>query len=136
MNKKLFFYVGICVTTLTSLALGITAMVKSFTNPSNDKIFNQFTMYVGYGEESKHDSSLEIVKNACFNHVDGCTIIDAEGYWKDGDVIYLDHTFAVYFDGTTLEVVEAIADEILAPLEQTCVLIDVYSNNSLFYYGK
>ena len=69
-------------------------------------------------------------------YVDGYTMYQADGYWKDADGNPTkENTLVCVFVGTDKQTVRIIADEVIDALNQNAVLIVSEENNAEFYSG-
>ena len=69
-------------------------------------------------------------------HAGGCTLSDAARFWKDDScAITSEQTIQCVLEDITEEDVHAIADEVIAALNQNSVLIERQEASAVFYSG-
>lgn len=103
----------------------------------------RYVMYVGTNDKDtgeqivSTDKAMDIVDKICVKHLEGYTIQDATGSWGDGSgKITHEDSFVCYFYYADEKEVYAIADEVIAALNQSCVLIEKAEVKEEYYYGK
>jgi len=81
----------------------------------------QYVLYLGTNDKdtdepvfSKEDGKEE-AKKILIDNFGGYTIQEAEGGWKDEDIIYQEYTLVIYLSDTDMDKVHAAADQQLCP---------------------
>lgn len=100
------------------------------------------TIYIGLNDKDTYtqlistEDAEQIVHTICLQYVDGYTMYQADGYWKDADgKPTKENTLVCVFVGTDKQTVRIIADEVIEALNQNTVLIVSGENNAEFYSG-
>ena len=68
--------------------------------------------------------------------MDGYTLYEADGFWREGENVSSEHTLVCVIDGASDEAVKGIMDEALKAFNQHSILLEFSETNSLFYDGK
>ena len=141
MKNKATVVIGILLilNIIATCVLGVR-VVQLSNGTETDKML-QYVMYVGTNDKDTYsqiistDEAKSIIDGICLKYTDGYTIQDATGSWTDETGIPThENTIICYFDGTDLDTVHSIADEIISALNQNTVLIEE-SEIGLEYYG-
>ena len=82
------------------------------------------------------DEAKEKAEEILLDHFGGYTIQEANGGWKDGDIVYTEYTLVIYLSDTTLKDVHAAADEMVKTFHQSSVLIQANETTTEFYSGE
>ena len=100
------------------------------------------TIYIGLNDKDTYtqlistEDAVQKVHMICMQYVDGYTMYQADGYWKDASGNPTsENTLVCVFVGTDKETVRIIADEVIKALNQNTVLIISETNNAEFYSG-
>ena len=103
----------------------------------------KYTLYIGtndkdtYQQEIPFDECRRIVTEICTRHTGGCTLSDATGFWMDdAGVITSEQTIQCVLEDISEEDVHAIADEVIAALNQNSVMIETQQVTTVFYTGE
>lgn len=102
----------------------------------------KYTLYIGtndkdtYQQEIPFDECRRIVTEICTRHTGGCTLSDATGFWMDdAGVITSEQTIQCVLEDVTEEEVHTIADEVIAAMNQSSILIETQRVSGSFYSG-
>lgn len=108
-------------------------------NIANQQI-TKYSLYIGtndkdtYIEEIPFDECLTKVTEICTKYTDGCTIYEANGYWKDEtSTITKERTIACILEDIELNNVYKICDEVIVALNQNSILIETSNVVTTFY---
>jgi hypothetical protein len=102
----------------------------------------QYVMYLGTNDKDTNepvfapDEAKEKAEEILLDHFGGYTIQEANGGWKDGDIVYTEYTLVIYLSDTTLKDVHAAADEMVKTFHQSSVLIQANETTTEFYSGE
>ena len=126
-NKKDLVIALLLVNLLATGALGISVWRA---DSSADRTV-QYKMCIGTNDKDTGEQIIatedakEIVEGICLKYLGGYTIQDATGGWTDenGQVVR-ENSIVCYFDDAEEEAVYQIADEVIAALNQSTVLIE------------
>ena len=148
MSKKL----SVILTILCIVALGLstTALVfalkpakqteqEATTEAQEEDV--QYVLYLGTNDKDTNqpvfsqDEAKEKLQEILLDHFGGFTIQEANGGWKDGDVVYQEYTLVVYLSDTTIDQVHEAADEMIKTFNQSSVLIQSNRTSTEFYSG-
>ena len=146
MSKKL----SVILTILCIVALGLstTALVvalkpakqteqEATTEAQEEDV--QYVLYLGTNDKDTNqpvfsqDEAKEKLQEILLDHFGGFTIQEANGGWKDGDVVYQEYTLVVYLSDTTIDQVHEAADEMIKTFNQSSVLIQSNRTATEFY---
>ena len=102
----------------------------------------KYTLYIGtndkdtYQQEIPFEECRRIVTEICTRHTGGCTLSEATGFWKDNSgAITSEQTIQCVLEDISEEEVHAIADEVIAALNQNSVMIETQQVSTAFYSG-
>ena len=102
----------------------------------------KYTLYIGtndkdtYQQEIPFEECRRIVTEICARHTGGCTLSDAAGFWTDDSgAITSEQTIQCVLEDISEEEVHAIADEVIAALNQNSVMIETQQVSTAFYSG-
>ncbi len=85
---------------------------------------NKFTLYFGYVDKEEVDEE-KIINEICRKHLIGFTVAEAEGGWTDDAGTFHPEETLIYTLFFTEEAkVKAFADEVLAAIEGSAVLME------------
>ena len=126
-GKKELWIALLLVNLLATGALGISVWRA---DSSADRTV-QYKMCIGTNDKDTGEQIIatedakEIVEGICLKYLGGYTIQDATGGWTDenGQVVR-ENSIVCYFDDAEEEAVYQIADEVIAALNQSTVLIE------------
>ena len=100
----------------------------------------QYKMCIGTNDKDTGEQIIatedakQIVESICLKYLGGYTIQDATGGWTDENgQIVRENTIVCYFDDAEAEAVYHIADEVIAALNQSTVLIEKHLLEIEFY---
>ena len=127
-KKDLVIALLLVVNLLATGALGIS--VWRADSSRTDRTV-QYKMCIGTNDKDTGEQIIttedakQIVERICLKHLGGYTIQDATGGWTDenGQVVR-ENSIVCYFDDAEEEAVYQIADEVIAALNQSTVLIE------------
>lgn len=148
MSKKL----AVLLTVLCIIALGLstTALVfalkpaeqteqEATTEAQEEDV--QYVLYLGTNDKDTNqpvfstDEAKEKLQEILVDHFGGFTIQEANGGWKDGDMVYEEYTLVIYLSDTTIDQVHKAADEMIKTFNQSSVLIQSNRTVTEFYSG-
>ena len=101
----------------------------------------QYVMYLGTNDKDTNepvytpDEAKAKAEEILLDHFGGYTIQEANGGWKDGDMVYTEYTLVIYLSDTDIEAVHAAADEMIEAFHQSSVLIQANRTTTEFYAG-
>ena len=139
--KKLPFVV-LCSLAAVAVGLSTWSLVRSYTLPKQDI---EYTMYVGTNDKETYqlemtlEEARSIVHNTMMDHFsDGFTMYEAKGVWRDENkVVTLEYSFVCVLEHVEKSEVYKAADELIAKLNQSTILIVSNSvANADFYTGS
>ena len=121
---------------VTCVLLGI--QIKNKINVSKEK--TKYTLYIGTNDKDTYkpvydfDVCLTKVTEICTKYTDGCTIYEANGYWKDEkNEITNERTIACILEDIQKETVYKICDEVIVTLNQNSILVETSNVITTFY---
>ena len=88
-----------------------------------------YTLYIGLNDKDANkqlitsDEAVQKAREICLEHVDGCTISQATGYWQSDGTVYKENTVVCVISGASQDQVNAIADEADDVFNQNTVLV-------------
>lgn len=148
MSKKL----GIVTCILCVVAIGLSAAALAVAVPvmnvQSQQLANetpkdtQFVLYLGTNDKDTdlpvftHEVAMEKAKEILLEKFGGYTIQEADGGWKDGDMVYQEYSLVIYLSDTTLEKVHDAADKMIEVFHQSSVLIQSNQTITEFYSVK
>lgn len=102
----------------------------------------QYTMYIGlndqdtYSQEIPTEEAIDIVSDIVLNYVEGFTVSEGQGAYKDEDGImtYENSLILVFMDVPEADL-KAMMDEIKAALNQHAILLEKHHIAYTFYEG-
>ncbi len=119
-----------------------TGVLLGAQRNQNESGQTKYTLYIGtndkdtYRQEIPFDECRRIVTEICARHTGGCTLSDAAGFWTDDSgAITSEQTIQCVLEDITEEKVLAIADEVIAALNQNSIMIETQQVSTLFYSG-
>jgi hypothetical protein len=142
--KKQHSKIQIAIAVLLIVNLIGTGIVlyKLFGRNSSDSE-PEYVLYIGtndkdtYKSEIPYDECVSDVTDICLDHVDGFTISEARGVWKDDTgTSTFENTIVCRFDGANEEQINAICDDVLTALNQNSILIEKQNGEDTYYTGK
>ncbi len=68
--------------------------------------------------------------------ISGCTLYEADGYWRDGDKVYKEHTLVCVIVDEKPEIIKKVMDAAIEAFRQSSILIEINETDSAFYTGK
>lgn len=135
--------VTMILTVVLGINLVITAVLLGFqikTNMDKQAETTKYTLYIGtndkdtYKNEIPYETCKEKVTEICVKYTGGCTLFDANGYWKDEkENITKELTIGCTLEDIEKKTVYTICDEIIIALNQNSILIETNNVTSLFY---
>ncbi len=144
-NNKLFKILVSCVVAVNFvLTIVLLCVVVSNKNTSNSNTNNEtnikYTLYVGTNDKDTYEPVADIdtcitkVTEICVNYTSGCTIYQANGYWKDeSNAITVEKTIVVILEDVEETIVYSICDDIIKELNQNTVLVEKEGITQEFY---
>jgi hypothetical protein len=143
MNKK--FGVILVVICFVSLAISVVTMSFSILALNNSKQETkediQYVLYLGTNDKDTNlpvfekEKCKEEAEKILVDHFGGFTIQEANGGWKDGDIIYNEYTLVIYLSDTNLESVHKASKDLIKKFNQSSVLIQANKTTTEFYAG-
>ena len=142
MSKKLGITILACST--LAILLSICAIVLVFVKGDSKKAPNYDTQYVLYLGTNDKDTNLPVYSKEeakeklieiLIEYFGGYTIQEANGGWKDGDVLYTEYTLVIYLSDTSIEEVHSACDKMIEVFRQSSVLIQANQTLTEFYSG-
>ena len=82
------------------------------------------------------DEARRIFVNIAGKFVDGYTIYDAEGFWREGEKTFSEKTLVCVIVDASEEAVRGIMNEALKIFRQNTILIERGKTESMFYGGN
>ena len=146
MKKPLI--VALCAVVVLGLgisagAFGMAAYTLSHASaPAPSEQLNEYIMYVGTNDKDTYEPVMEIeaargvVENKLMDHFpDGFTMYDAKGVWRDEHmVITLEYSFICVIVTERRTEIYKVADELIAALNQSTILIVTNAVKSIDFY--
>ena len=136
MSKKIGWIAA--VLSVIAIILGIASLAAA--KPEEKDV--QYVLYLGTNDKDTNepvfapDEAKEKAEEILLDHFGGYTIQEANGGWKDGDIVYTEYTLVIYLSDTTLKDVHAAADEMVKTFHQSSVLIQANETTTEFYSGE
>lgn len=125
--KDVWKAASVCI----AVVIVAAAAVVLGTQEGDDGASLQYRMYIGLNDKDAGtqlvptEDAMEIVDEICLVHVDGYTMVESKGVWTDDDGNRVrENSLLCIFDGTDIDTVRAIADEVMTALNQSSVLIE------------
>ena len=143
MSKKIGWIAAIL--SVIAIILGIAALAaakKPAEKVEPEEKDVQYVLYLGTNDKDTNepvfapDEAKEKAEEILLDHFGGYTIQEANGGWKDGDIVYTEYTLVIYLSDTTLKDVHAAADEMVKTFHQSSVLIQANETTTEFYGGE
>ena len=124
----------------------ITVLVLAlFTAPAFSalrlKPHTKYTLYIGMndGKTGKPVYNLldarRILVNIAGKYIDGYTVYDAEGFWREGEKTFSEKTLVCVIVDASEESVQKIMNEALKLFRQNTILVERSKTESEFYGG-
>ena len=120
---------------LVLLAVPSSAAIKYETH-------TKYTLYIGLSDGKTgrqtydQDEARRIFVNIAGKFVDGYTIYDAEGFWREGEKTFSEKTLVCVIVDASEEAVRGIMNEALKIFRQNTILIERGKTESMFYGGN
>lgn len=141
-NKKIKIF-AIVISSLLLVNMCITGVLLGF-QINNNVVSNQYktkySLYIGTNDKDTYtqvipfDTCLTKVTEICTKYTGGCTIYEANGYWKDDtNAITKEQSIVCILEDITKEKVYKICDEIIVELNQNSILIETQNVISTYY---
>lgn len=138
---------GIIIAVISAVAiiLSVVALVvcvspqKTEEQKASD---TQYVMYLGTNDKDTNkpvfttEEAKRKAEEILIDQFGGYTIQEANGGWKDGDVVYQEYTLVIYLSDTDLEQVHKAADKMIDAFHQSSVLIQANQTITEFYAGS
>ncbi len=110
------------------------------TSSITEDLKTKYTLYIGTNDKDTYkpvmefDKCIEKVTEICVKYTDGCTIYEANGYWKDekGEITK-EQTIVAILEDITLETVHKVCDDVIVALNQNSILIETSYVGTTFY---
>ncbi len=102
----------------------------------------KYTLYIGLSDGKTgrqtydQDEARRIFVNIAGKFVDGYTIYDAEGFWREGEKTFSEKTLVCVIVDASEEAVRGIMNEALKIFRQNTILIERGKTESMFYGGN
>lgn len=139
----LIIFVNFC------MAMALVSRMRGDPGPQHGRLAGQaftkarkYTLYVGLNDKDSHtplvpaDAAEQRLNAVAFKHASGFTVSRAKGFWLDDDGIPTHEDTLIYiFMETSEEQISAILDGMLAAMNQSSILVEATSGESLFYRG-
>ena len=99
----------------------------------------KYTLYIGLsdGKTGKQtydqDEARKIFVNIAGKYIDGYTVYDAEGFWREGEKTFSEKTLVCVIVDASEESVRKIMDEACKIFRQNTILIERGKTESMFY---
>ena len=124
---------------LIALMFGLTAAnaETAFTTEKHTK----YTLYVGLNDGNTgiqaHSTreAKRIMIGISGKYTDGFTIYEADGFWREDNKVFSEHTLICIFVDANPESIKQIMDEAMKALNQRSILLEVEDVKSTFYSG-
>ncbi|MCR5147591.1 MAG: DUF3574 domain-containing protein [Eubacterium sp.] len=153
MKKRLSeLLVVICV---FSLGLSITALIMSIDTKKDEKEVveqtvteeqkageEQYVIYLGTNDKDTNkpvftpEEAKEKAREVLQEDLDGFTILEADGVWKDSGKIFQEYTVVICFSDTNIDNIHKAADKLIKVFNQSSILIQTNTVKSEFYEGE
>lgn len=141
-NKKIKIF-AIVISSLLLVNMCITGVLLGF-QINNNIVSNQYktkySLYIGTNDKDTYtqvipfDTCLTKVTEICTKYTGGCTIYEANGYWKDDtNAITKEQSIVCILEDITKEKVYKICDEVIVELNQNSILIETQNVISTYY---
>lgn len=124
----------------TGVLIGKEVSLSNQINARNNEYDTKYTLYIGTNDKDTYqpvmefDECLKKVTEISTKYTDGCTIYEANGYWKDDSgTITKERTIACILEDINLENVHKICDEVIITLNQNSILIETSNVITTFY---
>ena len=125
--KKIPF-IACCALAVSSVALSTWSLIRSYLPAQGEK---EYTLYIGTNDKETYQLEMDldvargIVHNTLMDHFsDGFTMYDAKGVWRDEKgVVTLEYSFVCILEDVEKAEVYKAADELLAKLNQSTILV-------------
>ena len=143
MSKKIGWIAA--ALSVIAIILGIAALAaakKPAEKVEPEEKDVQYVLYLGTNDKDTNEpvfapvEAKEKAEEILLDHFGGYTIQEANGGWKDGDIVYTEYTLVIYLSDTTLKDVHAAADEMVKTFHQSSVLIQANETTTEFYSGE
>ena len=143
MSKKIGWIAA--VLSVIAIILGIAALSaakKPAEKAEPEEKDVQYVLYLGTNDKDTNEpvfapeEAKEKAEEILIDHFGGYTIQEANGGWKDGDIVFTEYTLVIYLSDTTPEDVHAAADEMVKTFRQSSVLIQANETTTEFYSGE
>ncbi len=141
-NKKLKIF-AIVMSVLLLVNMTITGVLLGFQINSNivaKQYLTKYSLYIGTNDKDTYtqiipfDTCIQKVTEICTKYTGGCTVYQANGYWKDEtDTNTKEETIVCILEDITKEKVYKICDEIIVELNQNSILIETENVVSTYY---
>lgn len=104
---------------------------------------NKFTLYLGTNDKDtlKQEISTETIREQmheiCIKYVDGYTVWNVDGYYRDnrGNMVHENSLVYVFVDAP-IDSIKKIMDEALTAFNQESILLEDSKGRSIFYSGN
>lgn len=127
----------------TGVLIGNQVNLNNQINSLKKEEMTKYTLYIGTNDKDTYqpvmefDACLAKVTEICTKYTDGCTIFEANGYWKDDTgAITKERTIGCILEDITIEKVHSICDETIIALNQNSILIETSGITTTFYSGN
>ena len=135
---KKFSYIIICVLSTIAICLSTWSLIRSYSTSHSNV---EYTLYIGTNDKDTNkleielDDARSIVHNTLMDHfTNGFTIYDANGVWRNDNIITLEYTFVCVIENASKEDVYKAADGLIEKLNQHTILIVSNSVDTIDFY--
>lgn len=132
----------VTIAILTVGATGISIGQRIEGNKAQDTEMI-YVLYIGLNDKDTYQQEIptieaeQAVNEICLQYVDGYTISEAKGAWKDETgAVTEENTLVCSFQGVGEDSIEAIVDEILPTLNQNAILVEGRNTECRYYYSE
>ena len=101
----------------------------------------QYVLYLGTNDKDTNEpvfspeEAKEKAKEILLKHFGGYTIMEADGGWIDGDIVYKEYTLVIYLSDTDEESIHKVSDELIKVFNQSAIMIQANPTKTEFYGG-
>ena len=140
-KRKGLAYVALFAVSALLLVL-ITVMVVKDNQYFRTSRHKKYTLYIGLsdGVTGQQVATLEDAKKILYDvagkYVDGYTVYEAEGFWREGAVMSTEKTLVCVIIDSEREAVKNLMDDALKAFKQRSILVEEGRVFSSFYEGK
>ncbi len=107
-----------------------------------NKTATDYLLYIGLNDKDSYEQIVEteeayaVISGICFKYVEGYTISEAKGVWKDETgTVTSEKTLLCYLHDIEEWEANAIMDDVLSVLNQNSILVEKRRTSDSYYYG-